>query len=1192
MSECLSVKQLAAWLIGEIEPATAEEYEEHLHSCVRCRQVFDQHTEMPDADDWHSAFREPEAPAGDDAVFLENQKHIKISDSQKIAANGKAMGPPAVIRRKAPQAKLPEIPGFETLAEIGRGGMGVVYKARQVGQDRIVALKMIQGQPSQSDLGRFYDEAEAISRLRHPHIVQIVEVGRVDDGRVYCALEFVEGGTLTDKVRDKPQNPRSAAQLVEALARAMGYAHGRGIIHRDLKPANVLLHSRKALLDLPEEPDRQPNDWDFRRFMPKISDFGLAKLLDRGAGYTSSGDILGTPSYMAPEQAEGKPYPIGPTTDVYSLGAILYEMLTGQPPFLGPTPMETLFLVHTQEPVPPRKLVRGVPPNLEAICLKCLRKKPEHRYPTAEALADDLHQFSEGQPIKARRYPIDLSWRNLRRRAATVIYAALVFTFALVAGGVLAFNWLRHENTAGERIRTVEKESHNLEREVAHLRLERAQLDFDRGRTVAGLLELATMAHSNTAPSSPNEYTSAIRWNWATWQQEVPTLLAIAPVPARLAALAADGNSVLLCSADGQVSLWRTGEQDALESMPAVNEGPAMKPVQALDLSANGHWAAVLSNGRVFLWDRGNNSSILLPVKDGGTTQTALCFASDGSLITLSSDQKWQRWQLEAGRQPESKLTGDGVAAVSVSVAPNGKMLLLRDDDGKVWLTNLAPGSVPRELKSPADITAAVFAHNGEEIVAACRDGRLRIWNAIDSRLVLMLPDVDPQPTALAASAEGRQVLVGDQDGNVQWWDTASARLRCALPLQQAITFLSLAANDRKLLTLDEAGNLRVWNRPGGWSPVLTLTGQHFDHVEWSSDGSRVMAVSTGNSSEVEIGHLDSVETAAIHPIEPSEIIRSAAMDRNGSFLLIGTATGPKGKAQAFDLQGKPQGTPWLLDEPVVAVCLRPDGKFALTGTEGGKVTLWDVAQGKPSDPPFLLPGRIRALAFGPEGKTIAVASDAKDKTTEMHVWSLETNQLIGKPWRQPGRVTAISFAGEGAVVGTRDIQNIWRRWEVATGQPVASASAPGSAKLLAENGKAALWWADDRMLRLSGGQPAAAESLLRLRPGEAKAAAFSPDGKLLLTGTGDGLRLWDAATGERIGPVLSFSDIRGVTWSQAGRHFLAWNDNQARIWSLPEIDSTNEDMSKWLQTHLGLERAADGSPRWLSGEEWREKRR
>jgi WD40 repeat protein len=305
--------------------------------------------------------------------------------------------------------------------------------------------------------------------------------------------------------------------------------------------------------------------------------------------------------------------------------------------------------------------------------------------------------------------------------------------------------------------------------------------------------------------------------------------------------------------------------------------------------------------------------------------------------------------------------------------------------------------------------------------------------------------------------------------------------------------------------------------------------------------------------------------------------------------MLIGIAAGQKGKAQIFDLHGKAQGPSLPHDEPVLAVCFRHDGKIALTGTEAGKVTLWDVALSKPIEPQFFHTGPIRALAFGPDGKTIAVASDAKDKATEVRIWSLETNQPIGEPLRQPGRITALSFADDGAVLRTRDAQNVWHTWGVGGRQPIPFGSDP---RIVAENGKSALAMGEGRTLRLLSGQPTTAKSLLRLRPGEAKAAAFSPDGKLLLTGTGDGLRLWDVGTGERIGTVLPFAEIRGVAWSPSGRHFLAWNDNQARVWSLPEIDSVNEDMSKWLQMHLGLERAADGSLRWLSATERREKLR
>ena len=275
---------------------------------------------------------------------------------------------------------LPVLPGYEVLGELGRGGMGVVYKARQIGLNRLVALKMILagGFAGAADLERFRTEAEAIARLRHPNIVQVHEIGE-HQGRPFFTLELC-AGSLERRLKAAPLAPAEAAELVETLARAMEASHRRHVIHRDLKPANVLLTEDGS---------------------PKITDFGLAKKLDE-VGRTQSGAVLGTPSYMAPEQAKSDAKQIGPATDVYALGAILYECLTGQPPFRAATLMETLQQVIADEPAPPRRLNARTPADLEIICLKCLQKEPGKRYGTAAALADDLARQRRGEPIAAR----------------------------------------------------------------------------------------------------------------------------------------------------------------------------------------------------------------------------------------------------------------------------------------------------------------------------------------------------------------------------------------------------------------------------------------------------------------------------------------------------------------------------------------------------------------------------------------------------------------------------------------------------------------------------------------------------------------------------------------------------------------------------------------------------------------------
>jgi tetratricopeptide (TPR) repeat protein len=316
------------------------------------------------------------------------------------------------------QAPL-DIPGYEVLGVLGRGGMGVVYKARQVRLNRVVALKMIRDGhlASAEGLARFPIEAEVVARLQHPNIVQIHEVGDWK-GQPFFALEFVEGGSLAQKLQHTPLSDQDAAALVRTLALAMHAAHRRGIVHRDLKPGNVLLTAEG---------------------LPKITDFGLAKRLDVDGGQTHTGALVGTPSYMAPEQAQGKSNRVTPLTDVYALGAILYEALTGRPPFRGSSVMDTLNQVVCHEPVSPSRLQPKLPRDLETICLKCLRKLPEQRYASAAALAGDLSCFLAGEPIQARPIPPwvrALKWAQ-RRPAVAALVAVGMLGLPILLGTVL-----------------------------------------------------------------------------------------------------------------------------------------------------------------------------------------------------------------------------------------------------------------------------------------------------------------------------------------------------------------------------------------------------------------------------------------------------------------------------------------------------------------------------------------------------------------------------------------------------------------------------------------------------------------------------------------------------------------------------------------------------------------------------------
>jgi tRNA A-37 threonylcarbamoyl transferase component Bud32 len=406
-----------------------------------------------------------------------------LTDNGGVTAAGVSM-----LRR-------PLVPGYEVLEELGRGGMGVVYRARQVKLNRLVALKMILagGQAAEADRARFLLEAEAVARLQHPHIVGVYEVGE-QDGLPFLALEYCAGGSLEKKLAGTPLPPQEAARLIETLARAMHAAHRADVVHRDLKPANVLLT---------EEGE------------PKVTDFGLAKCLDV-QGRTQTGAILGTPSYMAPEQAEGRARDVGPATDVYALGAILYECLTGRPPFKAATSLDTVRQVIAEEALPPSRLNRAVPLDLETICLHCLHKEPERRYQSALELAGDLAHFRAGESILARPSgAVERTFRWVRRRPAVAALAAvtLLGTLALLVTVLLYNARLKTEyDLEVEARREAQEAKETAEQALLESQKRLALNYFAYGRLCAVAARLATASERGKVEDSLREFHKLERW--------------------------------------------------------------------------------------------------------------------------------------------------------------------------------------------------------------------------------------------------------------------------------------------------------------------------------------------------------------------------------------------------------------------------------------------------------------------------------------------------------------------------------------------------------------------------------------------------------------------------------------------------------------------------------------------------------
>jgi serine/threonine-protein kinase len=436
MSECPPADALVGYLAGRLDLTANEAVETHAEDCAVCQARLEKLSDdglkgpllaLPQSrPDLPSSLRPLlGSPPG------RTDQTAPVSSASEVDLLAEYPVPD-------PYPSPPAVPGLEMIRELGRGGMGVVYLARQVGLDRLVAVKFILAglHARPEDLARFHAEAQAAALVVHPNLVQVYHVGE-HHGLPYCVMEYVSGGNLGERTAGRAQPPRAAAALVATLADAVQAAHAVGIVHRDLKPENILL----ARIEEPGGGSEEGTNslLDPRCSIPKIADFGLAKRLDANVRLTRSGYVVGTPGYMAPEQAAGRDLQVGPTVDVYALGAILYELLTGRPPFQGPGALDTALQVLTREPPSPRRLNPSVPPDLETICLRCLQKEPQRRYPSALDLADDLRRFLDGRPILARPVgSLERLWLWCRRNP--LVAGLLAVVAVLVIGSLIGLS--------------------------------------------------------------------------------------------------------------------------------------------------------------------------------------------------------------------------------------------------------------------------------------------------------------------------------------------------------------------------------------------------------------------------------------------------------------------------------------------------------------------------------------------------------------------------------------------------------------------------------------------------------------------------------------------------------------------------------------------------------------------------------
>jgi WD40 repeat protein len=1108
------------------------------------------------------------------------------------------------------------VPGYEIEAVLGRGGMGVVYKARHLALKRTVALKMVLagGHAGPGELARFRSEAEAVARLQHANIVQIHEVGEAD-GHPYCALEFVEGGNLAGKLKDKPLPAREAAKLVEALARAMQLAHSRNVVHRDLKPANVLLAS----------PGRESGE-----LIPKITDFGLARQLDSDSGATQAGQVMGTPSYMAPEQASGRAHEAGPAADIYALGAILYECLTGRPPFKGRTVVETLDQVRTQEPVPPSRVARmgdratTVPLDLETICLKCLRKEQELRYASAAELADDLVRYQRGEPIRAR--PVGGVERAVKwvKRNPVVTGAAVVVVLALVVGTTVSYLKYRE----AEEARGTATEALASEKERGEER-DKAIKDLNYQLGVSNMV-LASAAYDNRDVVLAAERLEKVpeeqrAWEWRYLKQQTRGgLFTLYGHTDRVTTVtfSPDGERIVTAAENTRgatVKVW-----DARTGTAMFELNNLRGPWESSLFSLGGTRLATPSprdnlDSTARVWDA-RTGKLQCELKHTGRVPDVV-LSPDGSRVATVCPNVVKVWDAETGK-PQWEFKGtDGHVAFS----PDGTRLFIGSGENeKALVCDASTGKPLLELSGCNGSRGLAFSPDGTRIVIGGL-GEATVWDAVKGGPPLLtLKGGRDRVTCVAFSPDGARIVTGGgMNKEALVWDARTGmslfslkgrpgpetteQWRMGLEGEQSAAF---SPDGTRIVTVggqNRAHEATVWDAATG-TELLALTG-HTNQVlcaSFSPDGTRIVTgcndgtakvwdARTGTPRLEMNGHRGELYTVAISP--------------DGTRILSGGGAATVWDARTglalFELKGL-RGT-------VTSAAFSRDGTRIVTGgyrqTEQkqrgrtpwtGEARVWDAQTGAALLELKEFKEGVNSIAFSPDGTRIITAGGGPPVTysvTELKVWDARSGAVLldlTQPGGEGGRVpdhrgACIAFSPDGKrfVAGGLKWKGTEAGWatvrDAATGAELFElnghastllcvAYSPDGTRIVTGGGdrdrKALVWDAET-------GKPLPFE--LKGHTSAVLCVAFSPDGTRIVTGSGDRtVRVWDARTGTALVELKGFRErVTSVAYSPDGTRLVTGELGGAvTVW-----DARSVKTPPILQGHTGFIGAVAFSP-------------